>query len=67
MIIQHKNLEYYPTKAELKRELPRKVMHQTFNIILAYLENSNKIIIDKKRIVWIFSPELKGKYVKLKG
>ena len=67
MIIQHKNLEYYPTKTKLKRELQRKVMNKKFNIILAYLENSNKIIIDKKRIVWIFSPELKGKYVKLKG
>ena len=51
-----KKLDYYPTKNQLWRALPRMVMWQTFNIILNYLIKSNKIIIDKNgEIVWIFA------------
>ncbi len=48
----------YPTKAELLKHLPKKMMYQTFLLILDYLEKSNKIHIDKKdgRIVWIWNP-----------
>lgn len=52
----------YPTKAELLRRLPTKVMYQTFNLVLEYLQRSNKIIVTKDgRIVWIFAdtPKLK--------
>ncbi len=47
--------------AELKRKLPRKVMHQTLLTILDYLQLSGKIIISIKGILWIFneSPKLK--------
>jgi hypothetical protein len=46
--------EKYPTKAELLRNLPKKIMYQTFNLILDYLEYSGKIYIDKDgTIVWI--------------
>ncbi len=49
----------YPTKKELWQSLPKKVMYQTFNLILDYLEESNKILIDKDgAIVWIWNPEL---------
>ena len=49
----------YPTKAELLKHLPKKMMYQTFLLILDYLEKSNKIHIDKKdgRIVWIWNPK----------
>lgn len=49
----------YPTKAELLKALPKKMMYQTFLLILDYLEESNKIHIDKKdgRIVWIWDPD----------
>jgi len=51
-----KKLDYYPTKNQLWRALPKMVMWQTFNIILNYLIKSNKIIIDKNgEIVWIFA------------
>ena len=51
-----KKLDYYPTRNKLWRDLPRMVMWQTFNVILDYLEKSNKIMIDKKgEIVWIFA------------
>jgi hypothetical protein len=54
-----KNAKEYPTKAQLLRSLPKKVMYQTFNLILEYLQKSNKILIDKRdgKIVWIFGNE----------
>lgn len=52
-------LKYYPTKTELWKALPKKVMYQTFCMIIDYLLDLNKIIIDKDgRIVWIWDPEL---------
>ena len=54
-----KNLDYYPTKAELWRALPRKVMYQTFSMIVDYLVSIGKIMIDHDcRIVWVWNPEL---------
>jgi hypothetical protein len=54
-----KNAKEYPTKAELLKSLPKKMMYQTFLLILDYLEKSNKIYIDRidGRIVWIWDPE----------
>jgi hypothetical protein len=54
-----KNAGEYPTKAELLKSLPKKMMYQTFLLILDYLEKSNKIYIDRKdgRIVWIWNPK----------
>lgn len=43
------------TLAELKRKLPRKIMHQTLVTILDYLQISGKIIIGTKGILWIYS------------
>lgn len=43
------------TLAELKRRLPRKVMHQTLIQILDYLQISGKIIIGTKGILWVFT------------
>ncbi len=46
----------YPTKTQLWRSLPKKVMYQTFNMVLRYLEDSNKIVIDKDgKVVWVFA------------
>lgn len=41
--------------AELKRRLPKKVMHQTLLYILDYLQFSGKILISTKGILWIFA------------
>jgi hypothetical protein len=51
----------YPTKRELLKSLPKQVQYQTFNRILEYLESSNKIVFDGRRIVWVFpdNPKLK--------
>ena len=43
------------TLAELKKRLPKKVMHQTLLQILDYLQLSGKIIIGTKGILWIYS------------
>ena len=42
--------------SELKRKLPRKVMHSTLIKILDYLQLSGKILIGTKGVVWIYTP-----------
>jgi hypothetical protein len=42
--------------AELKRNLPRQVNHNTLMIILKYLEESNKIAATLRGITWIHNP-----------
>ena len=45
-------------KTELFQRLPKKVMWGTFNVILQYLWDNNKIAIDKNDyVVYIWSPE----------
>ena len=41
--------------AELKRRLPKKVMHQTLLVILDYLQDSGKILIGSKGILWCYA------------
>ena len=43
------------TLAELKRRLPKQVMHQTLLQILDYLQLSGKIVIGTKGILWVFT------------
>ena len=43
------------TVAELKRRLPRKVMHTTLTAILDYLQQSGKIVIGTKGVLWVFT------------
>ena len=42
--------------AELKRRLPRQVMHGTLVQILEYLQQSGKILFTPKGVVWIYRP-----------
>jgi len=52
-------------KYQLWKRLPKKMMYQTFQLILNYLEKSGKIIIDKDGIViWTYNPERIKKLVK---
>lgn len=41
--------------SELKKKLPKQVMHQTLKIILDYLFRSGKIMYGPKGIQWIYS------------
>jgi hypothetical protein len=49
------NYEGYPIKMELWRSLPKQMQYQTFKLILAYLETSNKIMFQDGKIIWIFA------------
>jgi hypothetical protein len=50
-------------KTELFKKLPKKVMWQTFQVIIQYLESINKIAYDKEGyIVYIWNPEFAKKY-----
>lgn len=49
-------------KTELFNSLPRKVMWQTFQVIMEYLEESRRIVYDKEGyIVYIWNPVLLDK------
>lgn len=52
----------YPSKRQLWLSLKKKVMYQTFNVIISYLEESGKIIQKNGKIIWIWNPELVRKY-----
>jgi hypothetical protein len=50
-------------KTDLFKSLPKKVMWQTFQVIIEYLEGSLKIASDKKGyIVYIWNPGLYERY-----
>ncbi len=49
-------------KTEVFNNLPKKVMWQTFQIIMAYLEESLRIVYDNKGyVVYIWNPEFAKK------
>lgn len=39
-------------REQIKKRLPAKIQHQTLNLILGYLEESGKIFIGEKGILW---------------
>ncbi|MBI3034010.1 hypothetical protein HYY72_02530 [Candidatus Woesearchaeota archaeon] len=43
------------TLAEIKKKLPKQVMHQTLLQVLDYLQISGKIVIGTKGILWVFT------------
>ena len=49
--------EDYPTMFQLSRSLPKSTMYQTLKVIIDYLEESGKIVIKNKQIIWIWDPE----------
>lgn len=54
-----KNAEAPLSKEEIKRRLPAKIMHQTLNIIIAYMENRGLILSGEKGILWTYNPSPK--------
>jgi len=54
-------------KTELLNNLPKKIMWGTFNVILNYLYENNKIGLDKEGyIVYIWNPQLIQKFLNKK-
>ena len=66
-----KTIEKYSAefnRTELWKRLPRKVMWQTYLLVLDYLQSINKIgIANNGVIVYIWNPELSKKYRNMKG
>lgn len=63
MFIDENSGEY--KKTELFHSLPKKMVWPTFQVIMAYLEESMRIVYDKEGyIVYIWNPAL---YEKIKG
>ena len=50
---------------ELKRMLPKQIMHQTLMAIIDYLEYSGKITLHDNKVLWTFKPQ--SKLRKMKG
>ena len=49
-----KNAKDYLSRMQLWKSLPKQTQYQTFQVILKYLEKSNKIIFTKdNKIMWI--------------
>ena len=60
-----KKKQYFRSKNQLSRQLPKQVMYPTLTRILDYLEESNKIVYNKDgSIVWIFADSHKIKVLK---
>jgi hypothetical protein len=52
-----KEAELVLPKEEIKRRLPMKIMHQTLNLILNYLEDRGIVLQGKKGVLWIYTPK----------
>jgi hypothetical protein len=51
-------------KKSLWQHLPRKMLYQTYCVIVDYLLESGKIAVDREgKICWIWNPELVEKYL----
>jgi response regulator of citrate/malate metabolism len=62
-----KKAKEYPTRTQLWRSLPKGVQYQTLQLILSYLQDSNKIFITKEgKIMWVFAESPAAKKL-LKG
>ena len=56
------------TKTQLFNNLPKKIMWGTFNVILKYLWDTNRIGTDRKGVVvYIWNPKLAEKFINRKG
>ncbi|MFH0874429.1 MAG: hypothetical protein V1859_00695 [archaeon] len=52
-------------KRKLWESLPKKMMYQTYDLIIQYLIYSKKISIDAEgKIGWIYYPEITQEYIK---
>lgn len=56
-----KNADGVMTIAELRRKLPKQVMHQTLIAIIDYLDYSGKIVFHDNKVLWTFKPKSKLK------
>lgn len=70
VIMIEKTIEQYSgefDRTQLWKKLPKKVMWQTYLVVLDYLQSINKVAISNSGIlVYIWSPEIAKKFAKRK-
>jgi len=54
-----KKAEMVLPKEEIKRRLSMKIMHQTLNLILDYLEERGMVLQGDKGVLWIYTSSKK--------
>ena len=67
VLMVENTIKYYgmiSSKKRLSEALKKKVMSQTLNLILQYLEESGKIEIKNRKIFWIVKARVVGEYEK---
>ena len=65
-IIERYSGEY--NRTDIWKKLPRKVMWQTYLIILSYLEGINKIGFARNGVlIYLWNPKLAKRYMNMKG
>jgi hypothetical protein len=62
-----KEAELVLPKEEIKRRLPMKIMHQTLNLILNYLEDRGMVLQGDKGALWIYTSTEELKKLKWSG
>lgn len=57
-----RNAEEYPSRMQLWRSLPKKVMYQTFKLVMDYLVYSNKVYITEDgKVMWVYADTPKAR------
>ncbi|MDE1870138.1 MAG: hypothetical protein KGH71_04100 [Candidatus Micrarchaeota archaeon] len=54
----------FKSKRSLWLALPKKMMYQTFMLIIKYLEESGKVAIKEGAVIWIWNPSVASRYRK---
>lgn len=54
-----RNADLAISKNEIMRRMECKIMRQTLNVALDYMERHNLILIGEKGVLWIFNPNKK--------
>ena len=63
-----KKAKEYPSRTELWQDLPKKVMYQTYKVVIDYLIASRKVMLTKDdRLVWIFADTSKARKLLLES
>ncbi len=53
-----KKSEAVVSRNEIMRRLPKKMIRQTLNVILYYLEDGGKVYISKKGVSWVWHEDI---------
>jgi len=49
-----RNAELPLTREQIKKRLKNKIMHQTLNVILEYMEERGMVLDGRKGVLWVY-------------